>query len=294
MRTPTRQPDSKSRKKSRRRYRRYKRLAAKYLPLLLVICLVIGLFFSCRREEPVQTEPVETAQPSAAPTIPDTRNWAERTVDAFCDYSGTDRSAYPQSMIELLEKNPETRTFVLEYPVEKDKSHAVDMSEFANSDTVPLFLQWDKRWGYMQYGNDVAGITACGPVCLSMVAYYLTGDPDMSPDKMIEFAIQKRYCIPGNGTSWTLISKGAKDLGLNVRELALVEAYIRREVQAGNPVICVMGPGVFTTTGHYIILTGYENGMYRINDPNSVEKSNKLWRFEEFQDQIRNLWAISK
>lgn len=284
------------RKRRRRSFRRIvRRYVIRYMPLILVACLVIILCFSCRTEEPaVQTEPVETTQPTTAPTVPDTRTWAEHMIDAYCDYSGTARSAYPQSMLELLEKNPEARAFVLEYPVEKDKTYPVDMSQYANSETMPLFLQWDKRWGYMQYGNDVAGITACGPLCLSMVAYYLTGDPNMSPDKMIEFSIENGHCVPGNGTAWTLISKGAKDLGLNVKELALVEAFVRREVQAGNPVICVVGPGVFTTTGHYIVLTGYENGMYRINDPNSVERSNRLWQFEEFQDQIRNLWAISK
>lgn len=283
-------PERPSQRKNRRRRRRY---AVRYLPLVLVVCLLVVLAFSCCREEPVQTEPPQT-EATTTPTVPDDRTWAQRMVSAFCDFSGTDYSAYPSTMIELLDKNPETRQFVLEYPTEHDKTHRIDMSEYANSETVPLFLQWDRRWGYIPYGNDVAGITACGPLCLSMVAYYLTGDPNMSPDKMIEFSIEDGHCIRGNGTSWTLISKGAKKLGLNVKELPLVEAYIRRELVAGNPVICVMGPGVFTTTGHYIVLTGYENGMYRVNDPNSVEKSNRLWHFGEFQDQIRNLWAISK
>jgi hypothetical protein len=127
-----------------------------------------------------------------------------------------------------------------------------------------------------------------------MVAYYLTGDPNMSPDRIIKFSIEDGHCVPGNGSAWTLISKGAMKLGLNVKELPLVEALVRNELEKGNPVICVMGPGIFTTTGHFIVLTGYENGMYRINDPNSIERSNKLWHFGQFQDQIRNLWALSK
>ena len=285
-----RRPERPNQRKNRKQRRRY---AVRYLPLVLVVCLLAVLVFSCRTEEPTQTEP-PTTQPTTQPSLPDNRTWAQRMVSAFCDFSGTDYSAYPQTMIELLDKNPETCQFVLEYPVEHNKAHRIDMSQYANSETVPLFLQWDKRWGYIPYGSDVAGITACGPLCLSMVAYYLTGDPDMSPDKIIEFAIEDGHCVRGNGTAWTLISKGAKKLGLNVKELTLVETYIRRELVAGNPVICVMGPGVFTTTGHYIVLTGYENGMYRVNDPNSVEKSNRLWHFSEFQDQIRNLWAISK
>lgn len=265
----------------------------KYIVLFLICCIVAGCFCGCTEEEIPQTTPAQT-EPTTQPTVPDTRSWAERTVSAFADYSGISYSAYPQIMIELLEKNPETRAFVLEYPFEYGKEHTVDLSEYADSETVPLFMQWDKRWGYIPYGNDVAGITACGPVCLSMVAYHLTGDENMSPDKMIQFAIDNGFCVPGNGSAWTLISRGAKELGLNVKELPLVEGRVRKELEAGNPVICIMGPGVFTTTGHFIVLTGYENGLYRVNDPNSVERSNKLWSFGEFQDQIRNLWAISK
>ena len=77
---------------------------------------------------------------------------------------------YPQSLIELLERNPETEQFVLEYPTAKDVDYTIDLSEYSR-DTVPLFLQWDQRWGYIPYGSDVAGLTGCGPVCLSMAAY---------------------------------------------------------------------------------------------------------------------------
>ena len=143
------------------------------------------------------------------------------------------------------------------------------------------------------YGSDMAAITACGPTCLSMVAYYFTGDQAMSPDKIMDFAVKEGYCVKGKGTAWALIGEGAEKLGLNSKELPLSEGVIRRELAKGNPVICVMGPGVFTTTGHFIVLTGYENGQFRVNDPNSLRRSQKLWSYSEFYDQIRNLWAIS-
>ena len=35
--------------------------------------------------------------------------------------------------------------------------------------SVPLFLQWDERWGYRSYGGDFLAVTGCGPTALSMV-----------------------------------------------------------------------------------------------------------------------------
>lgn len=215
-------------------------------------------------------------------------------VHAYAMEHGLRYSAYPQELIALLERNPETEQFVLEYPLKKDQHQTLDPAPYANMDAVPLFLQWDSRWGYLYYGDNIAGLTGCGPLCLSMAAFYLTGDEEYAPDKMLSFAADNGYYAKGYGSSWTLISEGGPQLGLEVKELPLVKSKIFHNLEAGNPVICVMGPGDFTTTGHFIVMTGCEDGLIRVNDPNSIANSEKLWRFEDIQDQIRNLWAISK
>lgn len=216
-----------------------------------------------------------------------------QALAVYAKNTGRDLSQWPESLWQLLEHNPETEDFVLSYPEEHDQPHTVDLSEYANTEGVPLFLQWDKRWGYLPYGKDMAALTACGPVCLSMVAFHLTGDPDMSPDRLITFALEEGYCSPGNGSSWTLISEGAKKLGLNATELPLVKKRITDHLAAGNPIICVMGPGDFTTTGHFIVLAGLEDGLLCVNDPNSRKNSEKRWVFEDISHQIRNLWVIT-
>lgn len=217
---------------------------------------------------------------------------ANTTVMAFAQENGLDYGLYPESLIRLLERNPETEAFVLNYPLEYSKEHDVDLSEYENSESIPLFMQWDQRWGYTIYGDDVAGLTACGPVCLSMAAYYLTKDEAYSPDKTISFALENGYCVEGSGTAWALISEGAEKLGFDVTEIPLDETRIINNLEVDNPIICIMGPGDFTATGHYIVLTGYENGMIRVNDPNSKANSEKLWTYDEIEDQIRNLWVI--
>lgn len=217
---------------------------------------------------------------------------AAQAVRQYANTNNIPYDAYPDSLIALLDRNPETETFVLQYPSAHQRTVAVDLSAYEDCESVPLFLQWDPQWGYIRYGSDVAGLTACGPVCLSMAAYFLTKDPAMSPDRIIQFALDNGYCVPGNGTSWTLISQGGPELGLDVTEIPLVESRIIDNLEVGNPIICVMGPGDFTTTGHYIVLTGYEDGFIRLNDPNSRSNSQKLWTYAQLEHQIDNLWVI--
>ena len=228
--------------------------------------------------------------------VPDSGTYptADRAITAFAAQQGLRLSDYPEDLRALLERNPETKDYVLHYPLERNDPIEVDLSEYEHTEGVPLFLQWDRQWGYMRYGGKPAALTACGPVCLSMAAYYLTGDDAYAPDQIIEFAGDGGYYSPGSGSKWTLISEGGEELGFEVTELPLVKKRIFDHLKAGSPIICAMGKGDFTSSGHFIVLVGTEDGLLKVNDPNSIENSSKLWKFEDIEGQFRNLWVIEK
>ena len=219
------------------------------------------------------------------------RSDTEKAVKAFAEENHISYGEYPQYIIDLMERNPETEDFVLNYPFRKQQT--VDLSAYSR-DTVPLFLQWDPMWGYEKYGGSILAVTGCGPTCLAMVGYYLTGDENMTPSQVAKFAEKNGYYASGYGSSWTLISEGAEKLGLEATELPLVKKKIEAALEEGTPVILAMGKGDFTSTGHYIVLTGVEEEGFRVNDPNSRMNSEKLWTYAELEGQIRNIWAIRK
>lgn len=216
---------------------------------------------------------------------------AELAVKAFSEEKGISYGEYPQYIIDLLENNPEAQDFVFNYPFRKKQSP--DLSAYSR-DSIPLFLQWDPMWGYQKYGSSILAVTGCGPTCLAMAGYYLTGDENMTPDQVAKFAEKNGYYASGYGSSWTLISEGAGKLGLEATELPLVKKKIEAALAEGLPVILAMGKGDFTSTGHYIVLTGTEDGSFRVNDPNSRINSQRLWTYAELEGQIRNIWAIRK
>ena len=215
---------------------------------------------------------------------------AEQLVHAYADHAGIPYGKYPKDLIALLETSPEAKDFVLDYPIREDME--IDLSAYDRT-AVPLFLQWDPMWGYETYGSSYLAVTGCGPTCLAMAGYYLTGDEALNPLAVAEFAEENGYYAKGYGSSWTLISEGAGKLGLSAKELPLVKKKMVDAVEAGSPVILAMGKGDFTGSGHYIVLTGWDGEAFTVNDPNSRERSKQLWTYEQLEDQIRNIWAIS-
>lgn len=221
-------------------------------------------------------------------------------MEAFMAQNSLTQADYPQFVLDSYEKsaalygeNFEAQDFLLNYPLRHGVSQQVDISGEDRSKGVPLFLQWDERWGYLDYGVSICGIGGCGPTSLSMVAYYLTGDAKYTPVYMMELAKKGNHMGSGGGTNWSLFNRGAVELGFKVQELPAVERTVARKLEEGIPVVINVGPGTFTTGGHYMVLVGYKDGKFQINDPNCRAYSERLWDWDEFVGQVRNFWAIS-
>lgn len=216
---------------------------------------------------------------------------AEQIVQSYADRHNIYMSEYPDEMIQLLASNKETKKFVLEYPQRKDIEPEINLDKEAGGSSVPKLLQWDQRWGYREYGDGIIGINGCGPVCLSMVYIYLTGDAGMNPYQMAQYSQNNGYYVNGTGTSWELMGNGASNLGLDVTQIPLDRDRLISNLEVGNPVICSMGPGKFTKTGHFIVLTEYKNGKFKVNDPNSKKRSRHKWSYEDIAESVMNIWV---
>lgn len=206
---------------------------------------------------------------------------------------------YPDELVEMYEKYPETLPFILGYPEAKKSGKTkhsaaqdLDLSGECRKGKIPLWFQWDKRWGYGPYGDSMLGVSGCGPTCLSMVVVGLTGNTRWHPSQVAAFSESNGFLVPEVGTDWRLFSTGAEQLGLQVRRLVLQGEELWRELMAGHPVICSMKPGDFTYTGHFIVLTGVDrDGKIKVNDPNSPKNSACMWPLKTILQQSKAAWA---
>ena len=211
-------------------------------------------------------------------------DWLAEHADLFSD-----------GKVDMAGNNPDLIHFMFtyakgEYEIPADQKLTEEETEAA----VPALYQWDGRWGYDPYGDSVIGLSGCGPTALSMVAVGLTGNTSYTPAYVADYAQQNGWYVNGTGTSWALVTRGAADFGLSVREVGKDERAVLRELDEGHPVILSLGPGMFTNTGHYLVLTEETDGLIRIHDPNSRQFTGGLWKFETLSPMIRNIWAFSR
>lgn len=276
---------SRRRQAARRRslHRRARRTVIFCVMALAATLWAVGL---PGRREPAPAPTVKaTASPAATPLTDE--NADARRADILQDTSGT----WPESLQALLERHPDALEFVEGYPDHKNDAPAETIGDVVQGQ-FPLLLQWDARWGYVRYGDDLLAVTGCGPTCLAMAAAGLTGDNAITPAAVAEQAQRDGYWVDGV-TSWGLMTDGCRAWGLVSEELPLTETAVTGALDEGRPIICSVRPGDFTTTGHFILLAGLEEEGLRVNDPNSPQNSDRLWTYDELEPQIRNLWAFS-
>lgn len=204
-----------------------------------------------------------------------------------------EKKGYPQSIIRLLDKNNETLEFVKGYEKNKDKKPAATTGDAPKAGEIPLLMQWDERWGYASYGTSTIASSGCGPTCMSMVIVGLTGNTTATPYILSKYSENNGYLDEYNNTYWAFMNETAANWGISCVEISPDETIAAEALQAGHPIICSVEPGDFTDIGHFIVLTGYEDGKVTVNDPFSKANSKKTWVYADIAEQIREMWIYS-
>ncbi len=163
------------------------------------------------------------------------------------------------------------------------------------------YCQKDEAWVEQRYGSDPIGKYGCGPTALSMLVSSLT-DHDVDPAEMAAWAVQAGCWAPRGGSYLSIVERAADEYGLECR--SLTERTVEELEQAlvdGAILVALVGPGHFTTNGHFILIHGITlSGQVLVADPNSRENSLAPWDPELVLSELSAnrssggpLWALS-
>lgn len=138
-----------------------------------------------------------------------------------------------------------------------------------NYQGLTYYSQIDNRWRYKMYssvGNSsqTIGTSGCGPTCASMVVTATKGT--ITPPEMCDLFVKYGYRSTNNGTYWSAFRFVADTFDIVYQETTDIQKAIQL-LENQNYVVASCGNGLFTTGGHFILLTKVENGMIEIYDP---------------------------
>ncbi len=215
--------------------------------------------------------------------------WIVSHIDCYA----VDGSSVQYKLLKLAATEPQARPFVRNWPDCYPSDQAGSCSSGWDG-RVPRLYQWDERWGYTLYCNTTFALTGCCPTSLAMVYQGLTGASDRSPYDLGVMAARGGYMDFFNGTDAAFLTNCASELGLNCRQLSVSSDSITSALSAGEVIICNVGPGDFTTGGHFIVLAGLDSaGDVVVNDPFSAERSAVSWPAQTIAGQTKTLYAYS-
>ena len=147
------------------------------------------------------------------------------------------------------------------------------------------FKQGAKPWGPRMYSNhndhkQTMANSGCGPTsCADVVA--TLKDKSVDPWTLAQLAMKWGDRTYNSGTAWTFFGHVADKYGFSKMVETKSFAALKACLDAGGYVVCSMGPGYWTTGGHYICAWRYDATYVYANDPaSSTRKKQKIADFK--------------
>ena len=167
------------------------------------------------------------------------------------------------------------------------------------------YLQTDPKWAALDYSapgeKTTIGASGCGPTAMAMVLA-TWADKSVTPKTECAWALAHGYKAPRQGTYYGYFVPAAARYGLKARQLSWTNIYgnsksslheeARKAVEAGHLVIACMGKGLWTSSGHYVLVWKIQGNIVYINDPASTRAARTQGDYNLFKQQVKYYWVI--
>lgn len=167
------------------------------------------------------------------------------------------------------------------------------------------YKQYDRRWASTPYNgkgetDKTIKSSGCGPTCAAMVIATLA-DKTVTPVETCAWSAQHGYKYANQGTAYSYFVPQLREYGIECRQLLTsriihkpdheIHDKVKDYLNQGYYVIALMGPGLWTSGGHYVLLWGWDDKV-RINDSYSTKSARLNGDPDRFRDEVRMYWLV--
>lgn len=134
---------------------------------------------------------------------------------------------------------------------------------------LTYYNQTDSRWKNHLYtsvgdSSQTIGTSGCGPTSAAMIVTAIRGT--ITPDQMGDLFVQYGYRSANSGTYWSAFRAVADEFNIGYTETTDIQRALQL-LQSNNYVVASVGNGLFTTGGHFIVLTELNGDTITVYDP---------------------------
>ncbi|MDE6133475.1 MAG: C39 family peptidase [Oscillospiraceae bacterium] len=218
-------------------------------------------------------------------------------TDERAQFAIENAELYPENWFKMLYSDDDFE-LAYNYPFLKDSYDSMKFTdEELNSEEIPAIYMDDIRWFYE---NPDIRHHGCAATAITMANLYLNHNYEVDPVKVMNYSYRMNYSGLG-GIEQDSITSIIEHFGMTAQEYIfdetkgekITESEMKAAVDIEGAVLMVVVHGD-TFGNHSLIIRGYdENGFY-INDPASPEKTAKQWDFSVFENELSRYWIISK
>lgn len=142
---------------------------------------------------------------------------------------------------------------------------------------LTYYSQADSRWATKLYTStnnhsQTMKSSACGPTCSAMVVSSAKGA--ILPTTLASLSVDNGYRTASSGTAWAFYPFVADYFGFKeyhkTDDFNKAMTYLSQKNAVGSSkyyIICSCGSGLFTSSGHYIVLASLDGNTIRVMDP---------------------------
>lgn len=207
-------------------------------------------------------------------------NAVEEVRDYIATYEMTDKEIEELATTEIEEQTEEqenaqeqtveNEAFELQgeiaYEGDKARTWNVELGDYKG---LTYYSQIDRRWKNKMYSsvNDrsqTVGTSGCGPTSAAMIVTACKGA--ITPDKMSDLFVKYGYRSSNQGTYWSAFRAVADEFNIGYTETTDIQRALQL-LQNNHYVVASVGNGLFTTGGHFIVLTKLDGNTIEVYDP---------------------------
>jgi hypothetical protein len=271
---------------------------------LLLVLAAGTLMVNRNRQESASAEDTAAANASMAST--------EEITAAAVD---TEPASEPETAAFLQSEEPAAKA-----ATEEETDGAGESSSFASSEEEepdydicldsamgPLFYynQTDERWSdYLWGGTDDLAAYGCGPTSMAMIVNSFGSQSEqVTPITMAKYCYQEGLFSQGHGSYHQIVEDVLSEYGFAVTSLQddQTVSAVQQALRKGHLVVALMGPGHFTDSGHYLVITSEnDDGTWNVADTKSLENTMQSFEPEDILSELHNardagapLWEVA-